>query len=136
MPCCRAAAASAASPINLVSGERSCFSHGAPTEQAAACGRFRVSVEYGATWRRYTATIGRQFCIGRPTARMLELTDIVRRACDACIAQIRDGVPATVPHEAAKRVIADAGLEHGRVHTIRLRPRARLSADMGGAASI
>ena len=53
----------------------------------------------------------------RPLVGCVELTDIVRRACDACIAEIRDGVPAVVPHEAAKRVIADAGLEHGRVHT-------------------
>jgi Xaa-Pro dipeptidase len=105
-----------ASPINLVSGERSCFSHGAPTERRLRRGDFG-SVEYGSTYRRYTATIGRQFCIGPPTPRMLELTDVVRRACDACIAEIRDGVPAVVPHEAAKRVIASAGLEHGRVHT-------------------
>jgi Xaa-Pro dipeptidase len=48
---------------------------------------------------------------------MVELMDVVRRACDACIAEIRDGVPATAPHEAAKRVIADAGLQRGRVHT-------------------
>ncbi|WID96607.1 Xaa-Pro peptidase family protein [Bosea vestrisii] len=106
----------AASPINLVSGERSCYSHGAPTSrklQAGDCG----SVEYGATVRRYTATLGRQFCLGQPTARMRELYEIVRRACDACIAEIRDGAPATAPHEAARRVIGEAGLEHGRVHT-------------------
>jgi Xaa-Pro dipeptidase len=48
---------------------------------------------------------------------MRELYDIVRAASDACIAEIRDGVPAVVPHEAARRVIVDAGLEHGRVHT-------------------
>ena len=48
---------------------------------------------------------------------MRELYDVVRRACDACIAEIRDGVPAVVPHEAAKRVIGEAGLERGRVHT-------------------
>ena len=106
----------AASPINLVSGERSCFSHGAPTERLLRQGDFG-SVEFGATHRRYTSTIGRQFSIGAPTARMLELHDLVRRACDACIAEIRDGVPATRPHEAARRVIAQAGLEHGRVHT-------------------
>jgi Xaa-Pro dipeptidase len=47
---------------------------------------------------------------------MRELHALVRRACDACIAAIRDGVPAVVPHEAAKRVIADAGLDRGRVH--------------------
>ena len=106
----------AASPINLVSGERSCFSHGAPTDRRLRAGDFG-SVEYGATFKRYTSTIGRQFCLGSPTARMRELYDLVRRASDACIAKIRAGVPAVVPHEAAKRVIADAGLDHCRVHT-------------------
>jgi Xaa-Pro dipeptidase len=106
----------AASPINLVSGERSGFSHGAPTERLLRSGDFG-SVEYGSTFRRYTATIGRQFCLGPPTPQMLELYDVVRRACDACISQIRAGAPAVVPHEAAKRVIAEAGFDHGRVHT-------------------
>lgn len=106
----------AASPINLVSGERSGFSHGAPTERRLKHGDFG-SVEYGATYRRYTSTIGRQFSLGPPAARMRELYDLVRQASDACIAEIRAGVPAIVPHEAAKRVIADAGLDHCRVHT-------------------
>ncbi len=48
---------------------------------------------------------------------MLEIYDVVRRASDSCIAAIRDGVPAVVPHEAARRVIVDAGMEQGRVHT-------------------
>jgi Xaa-Pro dipeptidase len=105
----------AASPINLVSGERSCFSHGAPTDRRLRRGDFG-NVEYGATFKRYTSTIGRQFCLGEPTSRMRELYDLVLRASDACIAEIRAGVPAIVPHEAAKRVIADAGLDHARVH--------------------
>jgi Xaa-Pro dipeptidase len=105
----------AASPINLVSGERSCFSHGAPTERRLRRGDWG-NVEYGATFKRYTSTIGRQFCLGKPTTRMLELYDLVRRASDACIAEIRAGVPASVPHEAARQVIADAGLDAARVH--------------------
>jgi Xaa-Pro dipeptidase len=105
----------AASPINLVSGERSCFSHGAPTDRRLSRGDFG-NVEFGATYKRYTSTIGRQFCLGPPTPQMCELYDLVRRASDACIAEIRPGVPATVPHEAAKRVIADAGLNDARVH--------------------
>ena len=106
----------AASTLNLVSGDRSGFSHGAPTDRRLRRGDFG-SVEYGSAYKRYTATIGRQFCIGAPTPRMRELNDLVRRAADACIAQMRAGVPAVVPHEAAKRVIADAGLDRGRVHT-------------------
>lgn len=105
----------AASPINLVSGERSCFSHGAPTDRRVRRGDF-VNIEYGATFKRYTSTIGRQFCLGAPTARMRELYDIVLRASDACIAEIRAGVPAVVPHTAAKQVIAAVGLDAARVH--------------------
>ena len=106
----------AASPINLVSGERSSFSHGAPTARLLRRGDFG-NVEYGATHLRYTATIGRQFSIGAPTQRMREIYAVVRHASDACIAAIRDGVPATVPHQAAKRVITQAGMEAHRVHT-------------------
>ena len=105
----------AASPINLVSGERSCFSHGAPTDRRLRLGDFG-NIEYGATFKRYTATIGRQFCMGQPTARMRELYELVCRASDACMSEIRAGVPAVIPHEAAKRVIADAGLDSARVH--------------------
>lgn len=111
-----AGSALAASPMNLVSGERSCYSHGPPTLRKLRIGDFG-SIEYGSTWKRYTSTIGRQFCIGRPTTRMQQIYDVVRRASEACIAEIRAGVPAVVPHEAAKRVIADAGLDHCRVHT-------------------
>jgi Xaa-Pro dipeptidase len=105
-----------ASTLNLVSGERSCFSHGAPTERRLRQGDFG-NVEYGAAYRRYTATIGRQFSIGTPTPRMNELHAIALEAADALIAEIRDGVPALVPHEAARRVIAREGLDRHRVHT-------------------
>ena len=106
----------AASTINLVSGERSAFSHGAPTSRRFADGD-AINVEYGAAVKRYTATLGRQFCLGQPTARLREIHALVRESSDACIAAIRSGVPSTVPHEAAARVIADAGLDKFRVHT-------------------
>lgn len=106
----------AASTLNLVSGERAGFSHGAPTERRLRRGDFG-NIEYGAAYRRYTVTIGRQFCLGEPTARMRELYDVVRRAADALIREVRAGVPAVIPHEAAKKVIAQAGFDKYRVHT-------------------
>ena len=105
-----------ASTLNFVSGERSCFSHGAPTERRLGHGDFG-NIEYGAAFKRHTATIGRQFAIGRPSPRMNELHAIALEAADALIAEIRAGVPATQPHEAAKRVIAREGLDRHRVHT-------------------
>lgn len=105
----------AASPINLVSGPRSAYSHGAPTERRLQQGDY-INIEYGATCRRYTATIGRQFVLGQPTARMRELYDVVRAASDAMLAIIRAGMPAAQVHRAARSVIDDAGLGEHRVH--------------------
>jgi len=106
----------AASPINLVSGERSCFSHGAPTDRRLQKGDF-VNIEFGATCHRYTATIGRQFCLGEPSPRMREIFAVVQQASEACLAGIRAGVPANVPHRAAAAIIEAAGMDSGRVHT-------------------
>lgn len=105
-----------ASTLNLVSGERNIFSHGAPSERRLVAGDFG-SIEYGATCRRYTSTIGRQFSLGEPGARLREIHDIVRAAGDAMIACIRAGIPSTEPHDAAKAIIAKAGLDRFRVHT-------------------
>jgi len=105
----------AASPINLVSGPRSAYSHGAPSHRRLAAGDYG-NVEFGATFKRYTATIGRQFVMGRPTTRMRELYDVVRAASDAMIAVVRSGIPAIDVHEAARGVITAAGLEPYRVH--------------------
>lgn len=104
-----------ASHLNLVSGERSAFAHGAPTmrrlKQGDAC-----NIEFGAAASRYTATIGRQFSLGAPGSRLSEIYKVVREACDSCIDAIRPGVEASAPHEAAKAVIASAGLDRYRVH--------------------
>jgi Xaa-Pro dipeptidase len=105
-----------ASTINLVSGERLGFSHGPPTLRKIRRGD-GGNVELGAAYKRYTATLGRQFSLGPTPARIREIYDIVRTAGDEMIAEIRPGVPATRPHEAAKRVIAEAGYDRYRIHT-------------------
>jgi len=105
-----------ASAINLVTGERCGFPHGAPTLRRLRRGD-PGNIEFAAAYKRYTKTLGRQFNLGPPGARVRELYDVARAAFEACLAQIRDGVPAIVPHEAAKRVIAEAGMDRYRLHT-------------------
>jgi Xaa-Pro dipeptidase len=105
-----------ASPINFVTGERTCYAHGAPSPRRIRPGDF-MHIEYGAAVKRYCTTIGRHFCLGEPTPRMRELHQVVREACDACIAEVRAGVPAVTPHLAAKKVIEEAGLDRYRLHT-------------------
>ncbi len=105
----------AASPMNFATGERSCYAHGMPSERAIRQGDF-MHFEFGVAYKRYGVTIGRQLCLGEPTPRMRELYQVVRDASDAAIAEMRAGVRATVPHEAARKVIADAGLAPYMVH--------------------
>jgi Xaa-Pro dipeptidase len=105
-----------ASTMNLVTGERCSTVLGAPTGRQLRRGD-PGHAEVAAAHRRYTSTIGRVWSLGPPSRRLSELHDVVRRASDACIAAIRDGVPTTVPHEAAKQVFVEAGLDRYRQHT-------------------
>ena len=104
-----------ASPINLVTGPRTAFSRRA--HHAAARGRRlrqrRVRGDQPSLYGDHRAPVR----LGRPTATMRALYDVVRAASDAMVATIRAGVLATAPHEAAKAVIARAGYDRGRVHT-------------------
>jgi Xaa-Pro dipeptidase len=104
------------STMNLMTGPRTAFALGGPTERKLQSGDPGM-VEIGGNYRRYTSTLGRQWSLGKPSARLVELYDVVRRASDACIARMGPGVPAVEPHEAAKEIIAAAGLDQYRMHT-------------------
>lgn len=104
------------STMNLMTGPRSAFALGGPTERRQQHGDTGL-VEIGGNYRRYTSTLGRQWSLGKPSARLTDLSDVVRAASDAAIAAMGPGVPAVVPHEAARRVIAAAGLDQFRMHT-------------------
>jgi len=47
---------------------------------------------------------------------MRDVYQVVRDAGDACMEEMREGVSAVVPHQAARKVIADAGLDAYRLH--------------------
>ncbi len=103
------------SPMNFLSGPRSAFAHGEPTDRVLEAGDF-MHIQFGAHANRYCCTIGRQFCLGEPTNRMRQVYQVARDACDAAIGEMKAGVHATAPHSAAKAVIAEAGMERYRLH--------------------
>ena len=103
------------SPMNYLTGPRTAYAHGEPTDRVLEAGDF-MHMQFGAHYRRYCCTIGRQLCLGKPTPRMREVYQVARDAGDACIEAMRAGVPATVPHEAAKKVINEAGMDRYRLH--------------------
>jgi len=103
------------SPMNFLSGPRSAFAHAEPSDRVISNGDF-MHIQFGAHWKRYCCTIGRQISLGKPTQRMLDIYQVARDAVDACIEVIKPGVPATVPHEAAKNIISKAGMDRYRLH--------------------
>jgi Xaa-Pro dipeptidase len=105
-----------ASTMNLMTGERTAFALGGPTDRKLRRGDPGL-IEIGANRKRYTSTLGRQWNLGPASQRVKDLYAVVREATEACIAEMRAGVPAVVPHEAAKAVIAKAGLDQYRMHT-------------------
>jgi Xaa-Pro dipeptidase len=122
-----------ASTINLISGERLGFSHGTPTLRRIRRGD-GGNVESGAAYKRYTATLGQQFGLDPPPARIREIHDIVRAAGDAMIAEIRArgaGRPAARGGEARHRRGRVQSLPHPH---LRLRHRAGRAAGLGRAA--
>src|SRR3954447_359512 len=52
-----------ASPMNFVSGERTCYGHGAPSSRRIRRGDL-MHIEFGGAVKRYTSTLGRQLCLG------------------------------------------------------------------------
>ena len=103
------------SPMNFLTGPRSAFAHAEPSDRVISNGDF-MHIQFGAHWKRYCCTIGRQISLGKPTQRMLDIYQVARDAVDACIEVIKPDVPATVPHEAAKNIISKAGMDSYRLH--------------------
>ena len=103
------------SPMNFLTGPRSAFAHAEPSDRVISNGDF-MHIQFGAHWKRYCCTIGRQICLGKPTQRMLDIYQVARDAVDACIDAMKPDVPAIVPHEAAKNIISKAGMDNYRLH--------------------
>ncbi len=105
-----------ASTMNLMTGERSAFALGSPTERKMRRGDTGL-VEIGAARRRYTSTLGRQWTLGPASSRLRDIHAVILEASDACLAEMRAGARAVAAHEASTEVIARAGLDQYRAHT-------------------
>ena len=72
-----------------------------------------LMVDDGCKVEGYTSDITRTFVLGKPTDRMKQVFDIVRRAQLAGLAAARPGVPNETVDAAARKVLTDAGYGPG-----------------------
>lgn len=90
------------------SGPNSANPHARPSNRKLAQGDF-VLLDFGAAFDGYKADSTRMAVVGDPTAKHVEIHDLVLRAHDAAIAAVRAGVTTGDVDAAARKVIDAAG---------------------------
>ena len=92
----------------VVAGPNSSLPHGVPTDRRIQKGDF-ITMDFGARYQGYCADMTRTVALGYVTDEMRAVYETVAAAQRAGIAASRAGVTGKSVHEAAARVIEDAG---------------------------
>lgn len=92
----------------VISGPNSSMPHGVPGDRKLSDGDFLL-IDFGCVYRGYCSDMTRTVAIGHATEEMEKVYHTVLRAQQAGIDTARAGVPGISVHEAAAKVIADAG---------------------------
>ncbi len=93
-------------------GEHSAAPHGSIQPQKIKEGAI-VLMDGGCSVEGYASDISRTFVLGKPTAKMNQIFDIVYKAQSAALATARPGVACESVDVAARKVIIDAGYGPG-----------------------
>jgi Xaa-Pro dipeptidase len=93
-------------------GEYTASPHGSRAPQTIREGTI-IMLDDGCRVEGYTSDITRTFVLGKPTAKMREVFEIVRRAQKAALDAARPGVPTEAVDAAARKIIADSGYGPG-----------------------
>ena len=93
-------------------GEYTASPHGSRTPQTIREGTI-LMLDDGCRVEGYTSDITRTFVLGKPSDKMLNVFDIVRRAQQAALEAAKPGVANEAVDAAARKVIVDAGYGPG-----------------------
>lgn len=117
---CRGADKMSFDPI-VVSGPNGSLPHGIPGDRKIQQGDF-LTMDFGCKYGGYCSDMTRTIAIGAPTEEMRKVYDTVLKAQLAGIAAARAGVPGVEIHNAAAKVIEEAGygayFGHGFGHSV------------------
>jgi len=93
-------------------GEFTALPHGSRTPQTIREGTI-IMLDDGCRVEGFTSDITRTFVLGKPTDKMKQIFEIVKRAQQAALAAAKPGVPCGAIDTAARKVIVDAGYGPG-----------------------
>jgi len=117
----------------VVSGPNSSLPHGVPTTKAVEAGDF-ITMDFGCVLGGYCSDMTRTVAVGHVTEEMDKVYHTVLNAQLAGIATAKAGVTGKAVHEAAAKVIADAGygayFGHGFGHGLGVEVHEQPSANL------
>lgn len=92
----------------IASGPNGANPHARPSARKVEEGDLIV-MDYGALYHDYHADMTRTVCLGQPSPEQQQVYDVVRRAHEACAAQVHPDVIGRDIHNLSVRIISDAG---------------------------
>jgi len=105
----------------VVSGANSSMPHGVPTDKKVEQGDF-ITMDFGCVYHGYCSDMTRTVAVGHVTEEMAFVYETVLKAQQAGIDTAKAGVPGCDIHNAAAKVIEDAGygpyFGHGFGHSL------------------
>ena len=105
----------------VVCGSNGSMPHGVPSAKPVAEGEF-ITIDFGCVWGGYCSDTTRTVAVGHVTEEMEKVYHTVLKAQLAGIAAAKAGVSGKTVHEAAAKVIEDAGygeyFGHGFGHSL------------------
>lgn len=104
----RSGAESAAFEIIVASGERGALPHGRASERKIQAGDM-VTFDFGARYKGYVSDLTRTVAVGEPKLQLKKIYEIVLRAQQHAVDQIRAGMTGREADALARDIIAEAG---------------------------
>lgn len=92
----------------VASGPNAANPHAIASDRVVERGDF-VLMDYGAGYHDYKSDMTRTVCVGEPSAKQLEIYEIVQRTHEECAKAAHAGVDGKEIHELSRKIIADAG---------------------------
>lgn len=102
----------------LVSGKKTSLPHGKPDDKVIEEGDF-ITLDFGALYKGYTSDMTKTIIAGEPSEKQLKVYNIVKKAQQAGLDSIRDGINSKVPDDAVRKIVKDyieyyyPGIGHG-----------------------
>ncbi len=91
-----------------LAGTNTSMPHGVPSDKKVECGEF-VLMDFGAVYNGYHSDMTRTVCVGKPTAEMEKVYNIVLEAQQAALEAANGGITGCELDKIARDIIKDAG---------------------------